>query len=243
SQTHLKSTLTNPLEALTDEIVFSIIDSLGDDPRGKKSFSLVCTSFHSIESRHRKTLKPLRADLLSRTLQRYPFISRLDLSYCPRIEDDMLSIMSTTYKSTLLSIDLSCSRFFTNVGLSSLVMNCSALVEIDLSNGTELMDSAAAAIAEAKNLERLWLARCKLISDIGVGCIAVGCKKLKLICLKWCLRISDLDVGLIALKCKEIRSLDLFYLPVITLLPFTFSMIEAVLSNFGYRLLPNLILH
>ncbi|CAK9188335.1 unnamed protein product [Ilex paraguariensis] len=149
--------------------------SLGDDPRGKKSFSLVCTSFHSIESRHRKTLKPLRADLLSRTLQRYPFISRLDLSYCPRIEDDMLSIMSTTYKSTLLSIDLSCSRFFTNVGLSSLVMNCSALVEIDLSNGTELMDSAAAAIAEAKNLERLWLARCKLISDIGVGCIAVGC--------------------------------------------------------------------
>ncbi|CAK9162043.1 unnamed protein product [Ilex paraguariensis] len=53
-------------------------------------------------------------------------------------------------------------------------MNCSALVEIDLSNGIELMDLATVAIAEAKNLERLWLARCKLISDIGVGCIAVG---------------------------------------------------------------------
>ncbi|KAA8549474.1 hypothetical protein F0562_001158 [Nyssa sinensis] len=114
----------------------------------------------------------------------------------------------------LRSIDLSRSRFFTNVGLSSLVMNCSALVEIDLSNGTELTDSAAAVIAEAKNLESLRLTRCKLISDIGIGCIAVGCKKLRLVCLKWCLRVSDLGVGLIAIKCKEIRSLDLSYLPI-----------------------------
>lgn len=83
-----------------------------------------------------------------------------------------------------------------------------------MSNGTELTDSAAKAIAEARNLEILKLARCKNITDIGIGCIAVGCKKLKTICLRWCLRITDLGVGLIAMKCKEIRSLDLSYLPV-----------------------------
>lgn len=88
------------------------------------------------------------------------------------------------------------------------------MVEIDLSNGVELNDLAASAIAEAKNLEKLWLARCKLITDLGIGCVAVGCRKLRLICLKWCLKISDLGVQLLALKCKEIRSLDLSYLQI-----------------------------
>ena len=103
---------------------------------------------------------------------------------------------------------------FTHNGVSSLVANCTNLVEIDLSNRTELTDSAAKAIAEAKNLERLWLARCKMITDMGIGCVAVGCRKLRFICLKWCLRVSDLGVGLIAMKCKLIRTLDLSYLPV-----------------------------
>jgi F-box/leucine-rich repeat protein 2/20 len=49
---------------------------------------------------------------------------------------------------------------------------------------------------------------------MGIGCIAVGCKKLRLISLRWCIGVSDLGVGLIAVKCKEIRSLDLSYLPV-----------------------------
>lgn len=93
-------------------------------------------------------------------------------------------------------------------------MNCKNLVEIDLSNATELRDSAVAALAEAKNLEKLWLGRCKQITDMGVGCIAVGCRKLRLISLKWCPGVGDLGVGLLAVKCKDIRSLDLSYLPV-----------------------------
>lgn len=100
------------------------------------------------------------------------------------------------------------------MGLANLVLNCSYLVEIDLSNGTELGDSAAKAVAEAKNLERLWLGRCKMITDIGIGCIAVGCRKLRLVNLKWCLGVGDLGVGLIALKCNQIRSLDLSFLPI-----------------------------
>ncbi|KAL3629722.1 hypothetical protein CASFOL_026944 [Castilleja foliolosa] len=88
------------------------------------------------------------------------------------------------------------------------------MVEIDLSNVTELKDSAAAAIAQAKNLEKLCLARCKSITDIGIGCIAVGCRKLRWLILKWCLGIGDLGVGLVAVKCRDLRSLDLSYLPI-----------------------------
>ncbi|OAY24233.1 F-box/LRR-repeat protein 3 isoform X1 [Manihot esculenta] len=210
----MQAPLFNCFDFLTEEIIFIILDHLNNDPFAQKSFSLTCKAFYSIESRHRRTLKPLRAELLPRILHRFPCIDRLDLYHCPSIEDSTLNVISQACKATLLSINLSKSRSFSNVGLSSLVLSCSNLVEIDLSNGVKLNDLAAAAIAEAKNLEKLWLARCKLITDMGIGCIAVGCRKLRLICLKWCLKIGDLGVELIALKCKEIRNLDLSYLPI-----------------------------
>ncbi|KAH9716583.1 F-box/LRR-repeat protein 3 [Citrus sinensis] len=206
---------SNPFDFLSEEIIFNILDHLNNDPFARKSFSLTCRNFYSIESRHRKILKPLCAETLSRTSARYPFITQLDLSLCPRANDDALSIVSSSsWKLTLRSINLSRSRLFTKVGLSSLTVNCRFLTEIDLSNGTEMGDAAAAAIAEAKNLERLWLARCKLITDLGIGRIAACCRKLKLLCLKWCIRVTDLGVELVALKCQEIRTLDLSYLPV-----------------------------
>ncbi|XAR68752.1 hypothetical protein NMG60_11000110 [Bertholletia excelsa] len=204
----------NHFDLLSEEIVFSILDCLADNPLDRKSFSLVCKSFYDIESRHRKVLKPLRSEHLKRVLNRYPNVTRLDLSLCPRITDSSLSAVSVVCSKMLRSIDLSRSKFFTHVGLSNLVVNCSNLIEIDLSNAMDLKDSAAAAIAEAKNLEKLWLIRCKSITDMGIGCIAVGCRKLRLINLKWCLGIGDLGVDLIAVKCKDIRSLDLSYLPV-----------------------------
>ncbi|KAH6798279.1 RNI-like superfamily protein [Perilla frutescens var. hirtella] len=212
-----KSTLEpsfSRFDLLSEEIVFVILDLLGENPADKKSFSLVCRSFYDIESRHRKLLKPLRSELLMKVLLRYPCVSNLDLSLCPRVTDASLNVVSIYCKEMLRAINLSRSRFFSHVGLSNLVMNCGNLVEIDLSNATELKDLAAAAIAEAKNLERLWLVRCKSITDIGIGCIAVGCRKLKLLSLKWCLGVGDLGVGLIAVKCQGIRSLDLSYLPI-----------------------------
>ncbi|XP_043726348.1 F-box/LRR-repeat protein 3 [Telopea speciosissima] len=204
----------NSFDLLTEEIIFAILDFLDENPLDKKSFSLVCKSFYVSEARHRKTLKPLRSELLTTILDRYPSVSHLDLTLCPRITDNSLIVISSVCKSTLRSIDLSRSKCFSHVGLSNLVLNCSSLVELDLSNGTELTDSAAAAIAEARNLEKLWLVRCKLISDLGIGCIAVGCKKLRLISLKWCLGVTHLGVGLLAIKCKDIRSLDLSYVPI-----------------------------
>ncbi|KAI8568763.1 hypothetical protein RHMOL_Rhmol02G0225500 [Rhododendron molle] len=76
----------------------------------------------------------------------------------------------------LRSVDLSRSKFFTHVGLPGLAVNCLNLVQIDMSNATELRDLAAVAIAEAKSLERLWLARCKglRIWELGVSLLGVG---------------------------------------------------------------------
>ncbi|KAG6402238.1 hypothetical protein SASPL_139114 [Salvia splendens] len=135
----------------------------------------------------------------SRRLRRYRRIRRLDFTNCPSADDGVISAAVEAYYATLRSVDLSRSRLFTHAALSLLAAKCGGLVELDLSNATELRD-AAAAVAEARNLEKLWMGRCRLVSDIGIGCIAVGCKKLKLLSLKWCVRITDLGAGLLANK-------------------------------------------
>ncbi|KAL5740284.1 hypothetical protein ACOSP7_029159 [Xanthoceras sorbifolium] len=208
------SQTTNHFDLLSEEIVFTIIDFLSENPLDKKSFSLACKWFYVIESKHRKNLRPLRQEHLPAILTRYPNITRLDFSLCPRVTDGSLMTISNMCDSTLRSIDLSRSGAFSGSGLLSLAVNCRNLVEIDVSNATNLKDAGAAALAGAKNLEKLWMGRCKMVTDMGVGCIAVGCKKLRLISLKWCLGVGDFGVGLIAVKCKEIRSLDLSYLPI-----------------------------
>ncbi|KAI3987236.1 hypothetical protein MKX01_031720 [Papaver californicum] len=222
---------------LSDEIIFTVLDFLSSSPLDLKSFSLVCKSFYSLESKYRKTLKPYSTELLNKILTRYPFVSSLDFSLCPRVTDKTLCLISSSIG--LKSINLSRSKFFTYVGVSSLVSkNCLNLTEIDLSNGISINDSTASMINEAKNLEKLWLSRCVLISDMGIGCIAVGCKKLKLLDLKWCFSLSDLGVGLVAVKCKQLQSLDLSYIPItnkclptIFQLPFLKSIDDEGLAN------------
>ncbi|KAG9445338.1 hypothetical protein H6P81_016678 [Aristolochia fimbriata] len=211
----MDSTSSSCFEKLNEEIIFTILDYLEENPLDKKSLALVSKYFYLIESRHRKTLKPLRQDLLPSVVsRRYRSLRSLDLALCPLITDKTLTLVSHHCRSTLRSVNLSKSMLFTHVGLSDLVLNCEFLVDIDLSNGTDLTDCAAAAISRAKNLEKLSLARCKLITDLGIGCIAVGCPKLKSINLKWCLGLSDLGVGLVAIKCRELRHLDLSHMQV-----------------------------
>ncbi|KAF7802743.1 F-box/LRR-repeat protein 3-like [Senna tora] len=159
----------NPFDLLSEELVFSILDLLAPNPLDKKSFSLVCKSFYAIEAKHRRTLTPLRSELLPSILKRYPFVTQLDLSLCARVSDNSLNFIAKSYRATLQRIDLSRSKFFSANGLSSLALNCKNLVELDLSIATELKDAAASAVAQANNLEKLWLARCKLITDMGVG--------------------------------------------------------------------------
>lgn len=202
------------MEMLNEELIFTILDYLheDEDPVALKSFSLTCKSFYTLESRHRRSAKVLRPDLLAAVLRRYNRLSHLDLSLCPRVDDALLTTLTlSSFSSSLRSLKLTRCRFVTRLGIADLLPN---LVELDLSNATELTDSAASAISRAKNLRKLWLVRCKLVSDMAIGCIAVGCSELRSISLKWCLRVTDLGVGLLALKCTQLRYLDLSYVPI-----------------------------
>ncbi|KAK9093524.1 hypothetical protein Syun_028435 [Stephania yunnanensis] len=207
-----EANMVNTLKSINyfELALFLILEYLDENPFDKKSFSLVCKTFRKAESRHRNVLRPLQPELLIKIINRYPYVTNLNLSSCP-ITDDSLDVISNAYMSCLRSIDLSGSRFRSHIGLSNLVVNCQYLVEIDLSNVRKLTDLGALAISKASNLEKLRLTACRLITDVGIGYIADGCRKLKLIDLRFCFGVGDLGVGLIAVKCEEIRSLYLSY--------------------------------
>ena len=201
-----------PLDSLADELLFLVLDRVAQaDPRALKSFALASRACHAAESRHRRTLRPLRADLLPAALARYPSATRLDLSLCARVPDAALASAVVSGSSSLRAVDLSRSRGFGSAGVAALAASCPGLADLDLSNGVDLGDAAAAEVARAKGLRRLSLARWKPLTDMGLGCVAVGCMELRELSLKWCLGVSDLGIQLLALKCRKLTSLDLSY--------------------------------
>ncbi|XP_062181971.1 F-box/LRR-repeat protein 3-like isoform X2 [Phragmites australis] len=201
-----------PLHSLADELLFLVLDRVAAaDPRALKSFALASRACHAAESRHRRLLRPLRAGLLPAALARYPSASRLDLSLCPRVPDATLAAVSASAAPSLRAIDLSRSRGFGAAGLAALAAACPDLADLDLANGVHLGDAAAAEVARMRRLQRLSLSRCKAVTDMGLGCVAVGCPDLRDLSLKWCLGVTDLGIQLLALKCKKLRTLNLSY--------------------------------
>ncbi|KMZ73741.1 F-box/LRR-repeat protein [Zostera marina] len=198
------------LEAMPEEILFCILDKM--TAQSLKSVSLSCKTLHNVESRHRRTLKPLRSSLLPAVLSRYTSILHLDLTLCPCVPD---SLLFSRLPQSLLSIDLSRSRGFSAAGLTGLVGRCGSLVEIDVSGGTELGDAEMAVISDgAKRLERLRIRMCKGVTDVGVGMVAVGCSHLRELRLKSCSGVTDLGVELVAVKCRMLEVLDLSFVPI-----------------------------
>ncbi|GJN40444.1 hypothetical protein PR202_gb29657 [Eleusine coracana subsp. coracana] len=200
----------SPLDSLADELLFLVLDRVAAaDPRALKSFSLASRAYHAAESRHRRILRPRRADLLPSLLARYPAAAILDLTLCPRLADAALAAVSSS--PCLRAVDLSRSSGFRAAGLAALATACPDLADLDLSNGVDLGDAAAAEVARMRRLRRLSLSRCKPVTDMGLGCVAVGCPDLRDLSLKWCIGVTDLGIKLLAHKCRNLRTLDLSY--------------------------------
>ncbi|KAG8050828.1 hypothetical protein GUJ93_ZPchr0009g898 [Zizania palustris] len=214
TQHHKRRRLSPALHDVADELLFLILDRVAaDDPRALKSFALASRACHAAEARHRRLLRAFRADLLPAALARYPTVPRLDLSLCPRVTDASLAALSTA--PSVSAVDLSRSRGFGAAGLTALVAACPNLTDLDLSNGLDFTDAGAAEVAKARRLQRLSLSRCKQLTDMGLGCIAVGCPDLRELSLKWCIGVTHMGLDLLALKCKKLKILDLSYTMIV----------------------------
>nr|GMC91660.1 F-box/LRR-repeat protein 4-like [Ipomoea batatas] len=97
-----------------------------------------------------------------------------------------------------------------DAGVSSLVNFAPNLRVLDLSCCRRVTDEGLRSIGTANSLENLNLQGCCLISDVGLGSLAIGplCHTLKKLIIAECDRISDSGVGSLV-KLRSLEGLDL----------------------------------
>ncbi|XP_068660575.1 F-box/LRR-repeat protein 3 [Aristolochia californica] len=211
----LNFTSVSILTSLTDDLLLIILDKLQEDA-DRKTWRLVCTDFLRLESLHRKSLRVLRHVALPALLRRYSSLERLDLSVCPRVDDQVLafSFVRPGWAWGLRSLILCRATAVRFGGLEAAVKACPTLEVVDVSYCSKFGDREAAALSCATGLRDLRLVKCWDITDVGLAKIAVGCQRLEKLNLKWCLEISDLGLDLLSKKCHDLKFLDVSYLKI-----------------------------
>ncbi|KAJ4900653.1 F-box family protein [Raphanus sativus] len=204
------------ISALSEDLLVRVYGFL--DPPCRKTWRLVSREFHRVDSLSLTSIRILRVEFLHALLFNYPNLSSLDLSVCPRLDDDAVSRLAlegaVSTSSRLKSLNLSRATAVRARGLETLARLCRALDRVDVSHCWTFGDREAAALSVAAGLRELKMDKCLSLSDVGLARIVVGCSGLEKISLKWCMEISDLGIDLLCKKCKDLRSLDVSYLKI-----------------------------
>ena len=94
---------------------------------------------------------------------------------------------------------------------------CKELRRLDLTSCALVSDAGVKSLAAGcKELRGLNLFGCKEVTDAGVKSLAAGCKELRDLNLKCCKEVTDAGVKSLADGCKELRNLDLSYCNKVT---------------------------
>uniref|UniRef100_A0A1J3IH99 F-box/LRR-repeat protein 3 n=1 Tax=Noccaea caerulescens TaxID=107243 RepID=A0A1J3IH99_NOCCA len=203
------------LSVLSEDLLVRVYGFL--DPPCRKKWRLISKEFLRVDSLSRTSIQLLRVEFLPALLIKYPNLSSLDLSVCPKLDDDVvlrLALDDTVSTSRLRSLNLSRATGIRARGIDTLARSCQSLERVDVSHCWGFGDREAAALSAAAGLKELRMDKCLSLSDVGLAWIVVGCSKLNKISLKWCMEISDLGIDLLCKKCKDLKSLDVSYLKI-----------------------------
>ncbi|ESQ32218.1 hypothetical protein EUTSA_v10003812mg [Eutrema salsugineum] len=203
------------LSVLSEDLLVRVYGFL--DPACRKTWRLISREFLRVDSLSRTSIRVLRVEFLPVLLFKYPYLSSLDLSVCPKLDDDVvlrLALDAAVSTSRLRSLNLSRATAVRARGLETLARLCHALERVDVSHCWGFGDREAAALSVAAGLRELTMDKCLGLSDVGLARIVVGCSNLSKISLKWCMEISDLGIDLLCKKCKNLKSLDVSYLKI-----------------------------
>ncbi|CAE6123355.1 unnamed protein product [Arabidopsis arenosa] len=203
------------LSVLSEDLLVRVYEFL--DPPCRKTWRLISKDFLRVDSLSRTTIRILRVEFLPTLLFKYPNLSSLDLSVCPKLDDDVvlrLALDGTVSTLGIKSLNLSRSTAVRARGLETLARMCHALERVDVSHCWGFGDREAAALSSAAGLRELKMDKCLSLSDVGLARIVVGCSNLNKISLKWCMEISDLGIDLLCKICKGLKSLDVSYLKI-----------------------------
>ncbi|CAF2036211.1 BnaA09g03940D [Brassica napus] len=200
------------LSVLSEDLLVRVYGFL--DPPCRKKWRLVSKEFHRVDSLSRTSIRILRVEFLPALLSNYPHLSSLDLSVCPKLDDDVVLRLASYGAVSVKSLNLSRATALRARGLETLARLCRGLERVDVSHCWGFGDREAAALSVAAGLREVRLDKCLSLSDVGLARIVLGCSNLSKISLKWCMEISDLGIDLLCKKCKDLKSLDVSYLKI-----------------------------
>ncbi|KAG2278568.1 hypothetical protein Bca4012_041110 [Brassica carinata] len=200
------------LSALSEDLLVRVYGFL--DPPCRKKWRLVSKEFHRVDSLSRTSIRILRVEFLPALLSNYPNLSSLDLSVCPKLDDDVVLRLASHGAVSIKSLNLSRATALRARGLETLARLCRGLERVDVSHCWGFGDREAAALSVAAGLREVRMDKCLSLSDVGLARIVLGGSNLSKISLKWCMEISDLGIDLLCKKCKDLRSLDVSYLKI-----------------------------
>ena len=222
------------LDVFNDHILLSILHKI-DDYFDRQSWRLCCKHFRLLEASCRTHVSLLRVHILPLMWPLCPRLQHINLTHCTFLSDENLhSVVAVTARSRLQSLKLVKLHTFTDSGLLSLAKECSSLVEVDLSQCYQLSDLGIMAFAHIKTLKVLKLIGCRVVTDVGVVALSIGCEKLEVLKLKLCRGITDVSIVAMASHSRELRELDLSYTKVTFLFHFVFQIPQTMflLENF-----------
>ncbi|KAG2316572.1 hypothetical protein Bca4012_067432 [Brassica carinata] len=200
------------LSVLSEDLLVRVYGFL--DPPCRKTWRLASKEFHRVDSLSRTSIRILRVEFLPVLLSKYPNLSSLDLSVCPKLDDDVVLRLASNGAVSIQSLNLSRATALRARGLETLARLCHGLERVDVSHCWGFGDREAAALSVAAGLREVRMDKCLSLSDVGLARIVLGCSNLNKISLKWCMEISDLGIDLLCKKCKDLRSLDVSYLKI-----------------------------
>ena len=196
---------------LGEEILLNVLDRI-PDRLDRQSWCLVCKDFLQVEASCRKYVHLLRNEILEPILERYSHVEHLDLSSCVEVTDACLETVAKFAGNQLLSLKMVRTAGFTNAGMQS-IGKCRSLLEVDLTNCTQIGDAAVASLSVLENLQKLKLTGCRDVTDMGLATLSI-CKELRVLDLKFCSGLSDIGIGHIAKNCRKLQTIILSFTEV-----------------------------
>ncbi|CAI7845690.1 unnamed protein product, partial [Closterium sp. NIES-53] len=129
------------------------------------------------------------------------------------VRDEHVVAIAKRFGPSLLRLNMASNKRIGQAALEAIGAHCTQLQALWLTNGT-FDDAALMPIASCHQLKVLGLGNCRSITDMGVCCIAAGCKAVQEVSVRWCVGITDRGVDVLLSNCHAIHTLDLSYTKV-----------------------------
>ncbi|KAF3595835.1 hypothetical protein DY000_02025939 [Brassica cretica] len=194
------------LSALSEDLLVRVYGFL--DPTCRKTWRLVSREFHRVDSLSRTSIRILRVEFLPALLFKYPNLSSLDLSVCPKLDDD--AVLRIALDGAITNDSVRSIALLPKLEVLDMV-SCPLIDDAWLQYLEKWLSFTTRNICDnikpLKHLKTLWIDGAR-ISDSSLLTLTSSCRALPELGVSRCVGVTDGGMGL-ARNCSNLKALNL----------------------------------